>query len=105
MPRKPNTDLDETLETEFVPTPSNAPRLPRPAERDQTLVHCIVFAHNTPVGIVLDPVLNEYNEPILDEKGEPKTAMVERRLQRKERVWMPKWVVDIMVQRDFVEVL
>lgn len=105
MARKPNPDLDESIETEFVPTPSNAPRLPRPAERDQTLVECLVLAHNVPVGIVQDPVLDEYGDPVLDDAGLPKVAMIERRLQRKEKVKMPRWVVDIMVQRDLVYVL
>jgi hypothetical protein len=102
MARKGNPDIED-IDTEYVAPPSTAPKLR--GQRDTSLVEVLVLAHNAPIGVVLDPVLDEDGVPVLDDQGAPRAAIKERRLERKERVRMQKWCADIMAGNDHVVLL
>lgn len=106
MPRaKPNPDLNDEIETEFVQRASNAARPPPKSARDRSLVKVLVLVKNVPVGVVLDPIVDEEGGAVLDDEGRPREAIVERRLAFKERVQMERWCADIMAEREHVEIL
>jgi hypothetical protein len=99
--------------------------------RDMTPTAVLVHAKNTPIGAVFTVIEEEVTvedgielvkvEDGVDKKGEAKfkvvevkkyrqefqnvTRLIERPLQYKERVSMPRWVVDLMEGNDHVVVL
>lgn len=102
-------------------------RIPE-ARRDMTPVTVLSLARNTPWGEVFEEIEEEVTiddgsetikvEDGTDKKGEPKykvvevkkfrqelrttTKLVKRTLSYKERVTMPRWVVDLMAPNDQV---
>jgi hypothetical protein len=106
MPRKGNPDIED-IETVYVAPAETAAKVPRPGQRDESLVKILVLAHCMPVGVVQDPLLDEYGDPVLDDAGQPRLRMVERHLTFRERLMMERWCADIMASegRRHVEIL
>lgn len=106
MARKGNPDIED-IETVYAPPANTAARVPKPKDRDTSLVDVLVLARNVPVGVVQDPVFDEDGEPVLDPAGKPELRIVERHLRFKERVKMQRWCAEIMASegREHVEIL